>query len=82
MKNRIAAQWYDFAAMALPLVPAESPQRIDMRRAFYAGATALFTEITRSLTPGPDAQPADEQMLMEIDAELRAFAAAISQGRA
>jgi hypothetical protein len=57
-------------------------QRIETRRAFYAGARAVYTEIMKGLTPGPDCQPADIHMLSEIDFELNAFLDAVKRGLA
>jgi hypothetical protein len=82
MKNLIAAEWYTYAEATLAGVPADSVQRTETRRAFYAGALAAYSQVMVNLTPGPDSQPADEQMLRDLDAELHAFGLAVKQGLA
>ena len=82
MKNRIGEQWNSYAREVLSDAWNLDPQRIETRRAFYAGARAAFTEIMRGLTPGPDPQPADERMLLDLEEELGDFLKAVKDGRA
>jgi hypothetical protein len=84
-EKRIYEQWKSYAREVLPVAPwpgENSQQRIETRRAFYAGARAAFTEIMRGLTPGPDPQPADERMLLDLEEELGDFLKAVKDGRA
>jgi hypothetical protein len=80
MKNRIGEQWNSYAREVLSDAWNLDPQRIETRRAFYAGARAAFTEIMRGLTPGPDPQPADERMLLDLEEELGEFLKAVKRG--
>jgi biotin synthase-like enzyme len=57
-------------------------QRQEMRRAFYAGASALFTIMTTQMTEGDEPQEADMNMMDDIHQELNDFSDAIGAGRA
>jgi len=73
--------WRSFErAVLTPSAPAI--QRTEMRRAFYAGAQALFTGILSMLDPGADATEADLGKMDAIQAELLAFAQSVRDGRA
>ena len=53
-----------------------------MRRAFYAGAWAIYSIQMNALGPGDDATNEDLQMMADLDREMREFAKSIEQGRA
>jgi hypothetical protein len=58
---------------------------LESRRAFYAGAQALFGRMMRATGDSPaDAEPTEEEMdfMRRIDAELRAFVADVKAGKA
>lgn len=74
-------EWKSYEAEVLPRDAADV-QRIECRRAFYAGAQALFGLVIRGLTPGPDSTPADEVMMGELLSELEAFKNEVVGGRA
>lgn len=57
-------------------------QVTETRRAFYAGAQAVYMGIMSGLTAGPDAQPEDEELLESIEVELKVFVADVGAGRA
>lgn len=79
--RRIGAAWDSYQREVVPK-NASTTQRWETRRAFYAGAQALFQTIINLLEPGSDATDADLRMMDEIDAELKEFANAVERGRA
>lgn len=80
--KRIAKAWNSYYEKVLVPVGAGRVQIIECRRAFYAGANALFGGIFENLTPGSEAEPADEQMLSDYQDEIEAFGEDIKAGRA
>jgi hypothetical protein len=64
------------------LARAPEQQFIDMRRAFYAGATALLESIMEHLEPGEDPTDEDLTMMDKLHAGLEAFATAMRECRA
>ncbi len=64
--------WEGFAAAVLP-ANASDVQRIEMRKAFFAGAAYLFTLQMQGVSDGDDVTSGDEQFMRRIDEELRAF---------
>ena len=79
--DRIGALWRDYRTKVIP-VTAPAIQARECRRAFYAGANALFTSILAMLDPGAEATEADLTKMDLIAEEFRAFARAIEDGRA
>lgn len=59
---------------------AGATQIIETRRAFYAGAQALFYAILTALEPGSDATDNDLAYMDKLDKELRQFAIDIKNG--
>lgn len=78
----LGAAWRTYRTRVIPLT-APPVQATESRRAFYAGAHALFTVMLAALEPG-DGEPtaAELRMVDELDEELRAFAQEIKDGRA
>lgn len=80
LQPTMAENWKRFAEMVLP---ADAPdiQRSEMRKAFYAGATA-FMGIMEELTD-EDVEPTerDMEMVEAIHRELQDFAEAVGAGR-
>ncbi len=62
-------------------IPSTSPhvQVVESRRAFYAGAHTLFSEILASLSSGEDATEDDLKMLDDLKAELDEFQQVLSR---
>jgi len=56
-------------------VPVGAPQvqRIEMERAFHAGAFALLTTMLKMLEPGEEPTPKDERLMDDINEELHEF---------
>jgi len=71
-KQRIAEAWNQFSRM---VIAKDAPpiQRREMRMAFYAGATALFTMIMNILEPGAEATEKDLQTMSEIWREMTRY---------
>lgn len=71
----IAAGWVTLQSMVMP-ESASATQRIEMRKAFYAGAQHLFACIMTGLDGDDDLQPTDADLhrMDLISAELEAFA--------
>jgi hypothetical protein len=81
MNRPVKSQWDTYRAI-LPK-DAGSIQVFETRRAFYAGAHALFYLILNKLEPTtPDEEPTENDMKLmdDIDQELRAFAVDIKNG--
>jgi hypothetical protein len=51
-----------------------------MRRAFYAGASTLFSAVITKLSPGNETQPSDIDMLEDLLAELEGWARKLGGG--
>jgi hypothetical protein len=82
MKYRIQAMWNDFAHRVLP-PHAAAIQRKEMRRAFYAGASAMLDRLSGEMSPGDTLDdPNDERVVKEVQAEFVEFAEAIKRGEA
>lgn len=80
-RKLLDAHWRSFAESVLP-VNAPMVQRMEMRRAFYAGARALLTGIMTNLGGGDDATPGDLSLMNGLVAELRQFERDLREGRA
>jgi hypothetical protein len=71
VKRRVEAAWQLFRV----IIPAGAPpfQRTEMKKAFYAGAFAMFSALVNGVDDNPDPSAADMSMMDEIHAELQAF---------
>jgi hypothetical protein len=69
---------------AKDVVPKDAPtvQRWETRRAFYAGAQAVFMSILTMLDPGTEPTEADLRKMDALDQELRIFKEEVRAGRA
>lgn len=76
----VATQWRSYRANVMPgRIPAV--QEIECKRAFYAGAHALFAEVIKAA----EAPETEDQQVARMDAiksELEEFAAAVARGEA
>lgn len=69
----IEEAWRDYVARVLP--PTAGPVQIrETRRAFYAGATVLFSTILR-LEPDGDCTKKDLELMESLSAEIDEFCA-------
>jgi hypothetical protein len=76
----IAEQWSTYAAQVLPR-DAPKVQRVETRRAFYAGALTLFRALIAGLDPDNDPTLEDVRRIDAIDAELKSFYKRVEAGR-
>ena len=78
----IEEEWLEFSLMVMP-PNAPAVQRIEMRRAFYAGAHALLCLMQQKVSAGTDdPTEADLDMMQGLSDELAAFNAEVAAGRA
>lgn len=75
----IAALWESYRKVVLPK-EAHGTQIIETRRAFYAGAQALFHATLSKLEPGDEATDNDLAYMDDIDQELREFCELVRNG--
>lgn len=78
--KRIEKLWADFRRKVVPIA-APPVQVTEMRRAFYAGAGALFSELIRMLDPGTEPTEADLRKMDAIAMELEQFFAEVKAGK-
>jgi len=64
--------WLSYSREVLP-AHAPEVQRAETRRAFYAGAAALFYSLTSRLEPGGEPTDADVEMVEGLRRELVGF---------
>jgi hypothetical protein len=66
------------------VIPADAPdvQRVESRRAFYAGAQAAMAGLLSFLDPGEEPTQADLDRMTALTKELDDFARHVRQGRA
>lgn len=83
MPNRFAfaQEWARYAIRVMP-ADAGEVQKQETRRAFYAGASAPFSVLLRSLAPEAEPTEDDLRMLDDLKAEFDQFARDIAEGRA
>lgn len=65
----IREQWESFERQVIP-IGASAIQRQEMRRAFYAGAIALFSSILSILDPGTEPTDRDLRVMDALKAEM------------
>jgi hypothetical protein len=76
----IEKQWREFCLACFGNISEQ--QYIDLRRAFYGGASALYFSIMRMLDPGDKPTEADLEKMHAMQAELYAFNEEVKAGRA
>ncbi len=74
-------EWRDYELRVLPL-GAPEVQRIETRRAFYAGAQALLSGLLSRFTDDREPTAEDMEVMDGVQAELRQFCEDVKQGRA
>jgi hypothetical protein len=77
----IETEWRNFAERVLP-VDAPDVQRVEMRRAFFAGAISLFHALVTGMSPGDEPTDADMAKMDSIKAEFDRYEADLARGRA
>ena len=73
--------WKEYEA---DIIPADAPevQRVESRRAFYAGAFVLFQGMLNNVSHGPGHSDADDRLMEGLKDELEHFYAELKAGRA
>lgn len=70
----LAKAWRQFSVKILPAGCSAAQER-DMRSAFYAGASSLFTALLNHVSEGDEVTDLDVSMIAGVHEELDAFAA-------
>lgn len=81
MKQLIGDAWGDFERKMLDPLSASQLQRSEMRRAFYAGAAAVFYGISAQLAPG-GGEPTEAELAIadDLHAEIQLWADRLARG--
>jgi hypothetical protein len=79
-RRSLADEWNDFDRL---IVPRDAPevQRIEMRRAFYAGAATMFSLISGGLDSDKEPTDLDVAYLETLNQELMEFGRLIGEGK-
>jgi hypothetical protein len=77
--KRIEKQWLTYRHVVLPK-DAPPIQISECRRAFYAGAEGLLSEILEMLSPGLEPTDDDLSKMHQIHGELKDFANLVKEG--
>lgn len=76
--NHIKTEWDSLWASIDPKGKLSKVQKTEMRKAFYAGAAAVFYKLVKGVSPGGEPTDQDMKLFEDIDAELREFAASVA----
>jgi hypothetical protein len=68
----LAEKWRSYAEQVLP-DEAPTVQRVECRRAFYAGAVALWSIVNKHLSPDEEPTDSDLVIMRAIVDELQTF---------
>lgn len=77
----IADAWRDFEIDVIPL-NAPEVQRVESRRAFYAGAVSMWSGLMSILEPGEEPTEKDLATMDAIKAEIDAYVKELQSGKA
>lgn len=78
----IESAWRDYEAKVLNPHTVGPIQLQETRRAFYAGAQALFGGLVNGVADDDETTNEDISMMNSVDAELKQFADDVANGRA
>lgn len=81
-KQILAEAWARFDAHILDPINASQIQRVETRRAFYAGALSLHTGIMNGISQADGVTEQDEALMEGLEQELAQFARDLAEGRA
>jgi len=81
LKYRIGEQWETYRTKVIPK-SAGAVQLQETRRAFYAGAEAMYRVVMEMLSPESEPTEADIQAMQEIMQEMASFAKDVVDGKA
>lgn len=80
-RRSLAEEWDEFARQVMPK-DAPKVQRVEMRRAWYAGAAAMLGLVSGGLDADREPTDLDVAYLESIHQELIAFSRDIARGKA
>lgn len=80
-RRALADEWREFDTRIMP-GNAGREQRIEMRRAYYAGASSMFHLMTGGLDADSEPTDLDVAFVESLSQELAAFARDLGEGRA
>lgn len=78
--RRLESEWASYRAAVVPK-DAGGIQVEETRRAFYAGAAALYSVVMRMLEPGAEATDQDVLNMAELNVELLEFGMSVDPRR-
>lgn len=81
-RQRLLEEWNSYMAAVFPDGRPNAIQLQETRRAFYAGARAIFSRIVGDLTPSAEPEPQDLKMMDDFEDELKVFLEKIKAGQA
>lgn len=81
MKRRLRELWVSFERDVLP-ADAPDVQRIEMRRAFYAGGFALFDTVANAMSNENEMTAEDERVMIDLSLEREEYLQNMRLGRA
>jgi hypothetical protein len=73
-------EWNSYAASVVP-VGAGLAQKVETRRAFYAGACAVLSRIQQALSKDDELTDDDMHLMEDIARELTEYGKAVSENR-
>lgn len=81
-KLLLATEWNSYAANVLP-ANATATQRVECRRAFFAGAGSLYQLMMKNLSGGPNGEVTTEDLaiMRDLSDEVVAFVEGVRNGR-
>jgi len=82
-RQRLLEDWNSYMAAVFPNGRPHPIQLQETRRAFYAGALAIFSRMIKDLAPGSGSEPqkADLMMMDDFQSELEDFHKKIASGQ-
>lgn len=80
-RRTLADEWAEFSRAVMPK-DAPEMQRVEMRRAWYAGAAAMFGLMTGGLDADHEPTDLDVAYVESLAQEIEAFSREIARGKA
>lgn len=80
-RGKVETAWLTYRHLVMP-ADAVPVQIQECRRAFYAGAQMLLTELLAMVSPGDECTEEDLQKMDQVQTELEQFSLDVSEGRA
>lgn len=75
----LETEWINYRNAVIPK-DAGSTQLQESRRAFHAGAWALYSLLMNSFEPGTEETPKDLELMAKLDGEMREFKERVVRG--